>query len=91
MCNNALQTTLGIQMMLINAEDRQFLHCVNVACNSKCERIYVFSEILGFHGGEYEDFFRDVALYCLLSKTSVNFYQTKRRYIPQGSHIQFIC
>jgi hypothetical protein len=43
-------------------------------------------EISGSHGGEYED---DSPLgCCAVSETSVNFYETTRRSIPEGCHLR---
>jgi hypothetical protein len=54
-----------------------------------CEHGYVH-EISGSHGGEYKDFFWDVVLMMEVastSETSVNFYQTTRRNIPENSYV----
>jgi hypothetical protein len=52
-------------------------------------------EILGSHGGEYED---ERLLWCnrmmeavLTSESSVFYIETTQHYILEGSHLQILC
>jgi hypothetical protein len=61
---------------------------------NRFSRLSLHCEILGSHGGEYEDDAASIIMVIALmmeeastSETSVNFYQTTRRNNPEDSHL----
>jgi hypothetical protein len=51
---------------------------------------FLFHEISGSHGGEYEDGCRSVMDATSTSEKLTNFYQTTRRNNPEDSHLQVL-